>query len=77
MMGADEAAVTGFTTVRPYLQAFTASYIGKDSAGTPNYITYGYDQINAQIKAIEDAGYSEWILWNPLAKYPPGLYDGA
>ena len=40
-------------------------------------MTYGYDQINAQIKAVQDAGYSEWILWNPAAKYPEGAYDGA
>lgn len=70
-MGAKDASAAGYATVRPYLQAFTASYIG---AG--NYITYGYDQINAQIKAVHDAGYDEWILWNPSAKYPDGAYDG-
>ncbi len=71
-MGSDEAAVEGFTTVRPYLQAFTAKYIGEG-----NYITYGYDQINQQIKAVKDTGYAEWILWNPSASYPSGAYDGA
>ena len=70
-MGADEASASGYATVRPYLQAFTASYIG---AG--NYISYGYEQINAQIKAVHDAGYAEWVLWNPSAKYPDGVYDG-
>ncbi len=71
-MGKKDASVTGYATVRPYLQAFTASYIG---AG--NYIPYGYTEINAQIKAVHDAGYKEWILWNPSAKYPTGTYDGA
>ncbi len=76
IMGSDEDSVAGFATVRPYLQAFTASYIGKDDAGNPNWMTYGYDQINAQIKAVQDAGLNEWILWNPAAKYPTGAYDG-
>lgn len=70
-MGADEASVPGFATVRPYLQAFTAKYIGEG-----NWITYGYDQINAQIKAVQDSGYDEWILWNPSASYPAGSYAG-
>ena len=77
IMGSDEAAVPGFSVVRPYLQAFTASYIGDDDAGNPNWMTYSYDQINAQIKAVHDAGYTEWILWNPSAIYPTGAYDGA
>ena len=61
----------GFTNVRPYLQAFTASYIGKG-----NYIEYGYYEINSQIKAIKDLGINEFILWDPSCKYPSGTYDG-
>ena len=61
----------GFTAVRPYLQAFTASYIGKG-----NYIEYGYREINSQIKAIHDLGITEFILWDPACKYPSGTYDG-
>ncbi len=61
----------GFTAVRPYLQAFTASYIGKG-----NYIEYGYREINSQIKAIKDLGINEFILWDPSCKYPSGSYDG-
>ena len=70
-MGKKSASAAGFSTVRPYLQAFTASYL---KAGT--WITYGYDQINAQIKAVHEAGYKEWVLWNPSASYPSGKYDG-
>jgi hypothetical protein len=70
-LGAKAASATGYATVRPYLQAFTASYL---KAG--EYMTYGYAEINAQIKAVHDAGYKEWILWNPSAKYPDGVYDG-
>ncbi len=62
---------TGFTNVRPYLQAFTASYIG---AG--NYMDYGYAQINTQIKALHDLGMNEYILWDPNCRYPAGSYDG-
>jgi hypothetical protein len=61
----------GFTAVRPYLQAFTASYIGKG-----NYMEYGYREINSQIKAIKDLGITEFILWDPSCKYPSGTYDG-
>ncbi|MCR4689546.1 MAG: putative glycoside hydrolase [Saccharofermentans sp.] len=61
----------GFTVVRPYLQAFTATYIG---AG--NYMEYDYDAINAQIKALHDLGIEEYILWDPACKYPDGTYDG-
>jgi hypothetical protein len=61
----------GFTAVRPYLQAFTASYIGKG-----NYIEYGYREINSQIKAIHDLGIQEYILWDPSCRYPSGSYDG-
>ena len=64
----------GFTNVRPYLQAFTASYIGKG-----NYIEYSYREINSQIKAIQDLGITEFILWDPSCNYPSGegkTYDG-
>ena len=61
----------GFTNVRPYIQSFTASYIGKG-----NYIHYGYDEINAQIKACKDLGINEFILWDPSVNYPAGKYDG-
>ena len=69
--GSAAASQEGYAVVRPYVQAFTASYIGSG-----NYMTYGYNEINAQIKAIQDAGYTEWILWNPSANYPEGNYGG-
>lgn len=54
--------------VRPWLQAFTASYL---PAG--EYMTYGADAIRKQIQATYDAGLTEWILWNPSNKYGEGL----
>lgn len=50
--------------VRPWLQDFTASYLGEG-----NYISYGDEQIQAQIKAVKDAGYDEWMLWSAANKY--------
>lgn len=50
--------------VRPWLQDFTASYLGEGK-----YITYGYEEIQQQIKAVEDAGYEEWMLWSAANRY--------
>ena len=50
--------------VRPWLQAFTASYLGSG-----NYIVYDASAIRAQIQAVYDAGYDEWILWDAAVDY--------
>lgn len=52
--------------VRPWLQDFTASYL-------KHYKTYGPEEIRAQIQAVYDAGYEEWILWNASNNY---TWDG-
>jgi len=57
-------------TIRPYLQAFTAPWNG---AGY--YQKYGIEQIRQQIKAVYDAGYTEWILWDPANKYPMDVFE--
>lgn len=57
--------------MRPYLQAFTASWL--DSG---YYQTYGIDQIKEQIKAVYDAGYEEWIFWDPSNIYPKEAFYG-
>ncbi len=49
-------------TVRPWLQDFTASYL-------ENYIEYGEEEVRAQIQAVYDAGYDEWMLWSAACKY--------
>ena len=48
--------------VRPYLQAFTL--------GAPEY---GAEQLRQQKRAVYDAGYDGWVLWNPGSKYEPYL----
>ena len=57
-------------TVRPYLQDFTATWL---KAG--NYMTYGPEQVRKQIKAVYDAGYEEWILWNPGNVYSEEIFE--
>lgn len=51
--------------VRPWLQDFTASYL-------PDYIDYGDEQVRAQIQAVYDAGYDQWILWDAGVSYHYG-----
>ena len=50
--------------VRPYLQGFTADYMPDGY-----YAKYGVDEYKAQIKAVYDSGYSEWIFWNSRNTY--------
>lgn len=59
------AKVDGYkATMRPYLQDFTASWLGKGY-----YQSYGEEQVKQQIKAVYDAGYDEWILWDANNHY--------
>ena len=55
--------------IRPYLQDFTASWIGKG-----NYQTYGAEQVRQQIKATYDAGYDEWIFWDANNTYTESAF---
>lgn len=48
--------------VRPWLQCFTAPWRN-------GYIPYKGNEIRAQIEAVYDAGYEEWILWNASNRY--------
>ena len=52
-------------TVRPWLQDFTATWVQA-------HISYGPEEIRAQIQAVYDAGYEEWILWNAANRYTEG-----
>jgi hypothetical protein len=51
--------------LRPWLQDFSAVYLDR-------YKKYGPAEIRAQIKATNDAGVSEWILWNAANRYTRG-----
>lgn len=48
-------------TIRPWLQAFTQGSTA-----------YGRQQMQDQIRAVEDAGLEEWLFWNPGSVYPAG-----
>jgi len=49
--------------LRPWLQDFGLK------------MTYGPDQIKAQIKAIYDIGLSSWVLWSPSNQYTKGALE--
>lgn len=50
-------------TIRPWLQAFT---LGSTD--------YGPDQLLEQIRAVQDAGLSEYFFWHPDSRYPDGVF---
>lgn len=53
---------------RPWIQDFTASWLGKG-----NYISYGISEVEAQIKALNEAGIWEYLLWNAKNNYTDGV----
>ncbi len=53
---------------RPWLQDFTASWLGKG-----NYTVYGKNEIEAQIKGLQDQGINEFLLWNAANTYTKGV----
>ncbi|MDG5789139.1 putative glycoside hydrolase [Evansella sp. AB-P1] len=55
-------------TSRPWLQDFTASWLGSG-----NYIPYGTDEIEAQIRALYENGVNEFLLWNANNRYTQGV----
>lgn len=54
--------------VRPWLQDFTATWVD-------HHINYGKEEIKAQIQAVYDAGYTEWILWNGSNNYTETAFE--
>ncbi|WP_264476686.1 putative glycoside hydrolase [Jeotgalibacillus aurantiacus] len=53
---------------RPWLQDFTASYLGSG-----NYLVYGAAEVRAQIQALYDNGINEFLLWNAGNSYTEGV----
>lgn len=56
--------------VRPFIQAFTASWLAK---GT--YQTYSAEQYRRQIQAVYDAGYEQWIFWDANNRYDASAFQ--
>lgn len=53
-----------YAEIRPYLQDFTASWLGKG-----NYQVYGTDAVKDQIQACFDLDVETFTLWDPNNKY--------
>lgn len=51
---------------RPWLQDFTASYLGSGW-----YIKYGPAEVKAQVDALKEVGITEFLLWNAANYYSP------
>lgn len=65
------ADIKGYNAqVRPYLQAFTASYLPDGY-----WMKYGSKQTLEEIKAVKDAGYSGWIFWDPYNRYTQEMFE--
>jgi hypothetical protein len=58
-----EQAGNTTTQLRPWLQDFSLG------------VHYGKAEIQAQIKAVKDAGINEWIFWNPSCRYSAAKYN--
>jgi hypothetical protein len=56
--------------IRPYLQAFTASYLPSGY-----WQKYGPAQVKEQIKAANDGGSDGWILWDPYNIYSADYFE--
>ncbi len=54
--------------IRPILQAFSAPWLKQSYRD--KYIEYGSKEINSQIRALQECGIQEWILWNNKSEYP-------
>ncbi|MFB5661402.1 putative glycoside hydrolase [Alteribacillus sp. HJP-4] len=59
----DEAPVS-----RPWIQDFTASWLGSG-----NYLDYGKEEVEDQIRALNEEGIDEFLLWNATNNYTEGV----
>ncbi|MFC0557671.1 putative glycoside hydrolase [Halalkalibacter alkalisediminis] len=55
-------------TSRPWIQDFTASWLGSG-----NYKRYGSEEVEAQIRALNEQGINEFLLWNASNRYSDGV----
>lgn len=49
---------------RPWIQDFTASWLGSG-----NYLNYGKDEVESQIRALNESGIDEFLIWNSGNEY--------
>jgi hypothetical protein len=55
--------VSGSAKIRPFLQAFSI-----------RRVRYTATEVRAEIEAVEDAGLTDWVLWNASGRYPAGAF---
>jgi hypothetical protein len=55
-------------TSRPWIQDFTAKWLGKG-----NYIPYNAKEVQAQIRALNEEGIWEYLIWNANNNYSNGV----
>lgn len=60
--------ITNPPVSRPWLQDFTASWLG-----TGNYKVYGKIEVEDQIRALHAQGINEYLLWNATNNYTPNV----
>ena len=51
--------------IRPWIQDFTATWV-------EGHIKYGVEEVEAQIRALEENGVNEFMLWNAVNRYTDG-----
>jgi hypothetical protein len=56
--------------VRPWLQDFTAPWIGE-------HLSYGEQERGKQIQGVYDAGLLQWLLWDPSVHYDVAGMSGS
>jgi hypothetical protein len=77
--GIDSPNASPGETITAAMQDTTKRLAGTGAMGRPwlqdfslRGVTYGVAEVKAQIKAAEEQGFTEWILWDPSLKYMEG-----
>jgi hypothetical protein len=60
---ARSATMSRSAKIRPYLQSFSIFRV-----------RYGPDDVRAQIRATEELGLTDWVLWNSSGNYPAAAF---
>ncbi len=73
--GIDDPNANPFDTVTAAMEDTAKRLAGTGAKGRPwlqDFFEYGVAEVKKQIKAAEDQGFNEWILWDPSLKYMEG-----
>jgi len=77
--GIDNPNANPYDTITAAMEDTTKRLAGTGAKGRPwlqdfslRGVTYGVAEVKKQIKAAEDQGFNEWILWDPSLKYMEG-----